>query len=124
MINMRIHCKQITVLALAAILAIASFWIPLPTKLQPVSPTDITQIVFPKPTAFSQEPTIATRFSAATENPQVTFYVAGAVVWSGNKNLQFVRRFVELKEFSDNKQDELNLSKFAPIADQHRYLGR
>lgn len=121
---MRIHCKQITVLALAAILAIASFWIPLPAKLQPAPPTDITQIVSPKPMAFSQEPAVATRFSATTENPQVALYVTGAVVWPDNKNLQFIRRLIELKEFSDNKQDELNLSRFAPIADQNRYLGR
>lgn len=89
---MNIYRKQIGVLVLATILAIASFWIPLPPNLQMTEsallPTETTRSVPPKSLSSSREPAISNRLSVMVLNsqpmvPQTVAPLDRTAMWSG-----------------------------------------
>lgn len=122
--KMQIHHKQIVVLTLAVVLAILSFWIPLPPEPQTTrsaSSKAAVKSAFKPSVVFAREPFTIKRFPVTVKIPQTVIYPDSIVAWVG-ENPQLFKNIIELWEFSNDEINQTNRLKIIPIIDNQRNL--
>ncbi|CDH47092.1 hypothetical protein [Candidatus Contendibacter odensensis] len=118
--NTQIHRKQIIILILSMMLAIVSYWIPLPSRYQglnPDSPEMATRPVPVESVTFAREPVTAWRFPVTVRIPQTTAPTDNSVTLP-DSSAQPVKHMINLWELSNGEGSHLNKSRLMPIMDQ------
>lgn len=121
--NTQIHRKQIVILILSMVLAIVSYWIPLPSGYQRLNSELPEMTARPAPmesVTFAREPMTTWRFPVTVRIPQTTAPMDNTVTPPDNNSTQPVKHMINLWELSNGERNHLDNSKFVPIMDQTR----
>jgi hypothetical protein len=124
--NTQIHRKQIIILILSMVLAIVSYWIPLPSGYQRLDPGLSERAAGPVPVesvTFAREPMTAWRFPVTVRIPQTTAPTDNTVTLPDN-SAQPVKHTINLWELSNGEGNHLDNSRLVPIMDQTRNPAR
>lgn len=118
------HQKQIILLVLSMVLAMMSYWIPLPPGpqiLNPGFPEATVPATLTESAPSNREPATAMRLPVTAGTPQTT-NPADNVVTRPDDSTKSVKNLIELPQLSDDERNPLNHSKLVPITDKNRYL--
>lgn len=124
--NTQIHRKQIIILILSMVLAIVSYWIPLPSGYQRLNQGSPEMAARPIPVeseTFAREPMTAWRFPVTVRIPRTIAPADNAETLPDN-NAQPVKHTINLWELSNGEESHLNNSRLVPIMDQTRNSAR
>lgn len=126
--NTQIHRKQIVILILSMMLAIVSYWIPLPSGYQRSGPGLSEPEMAARSTpvesvTFAREPMTAWRFPVAVRIPQTTAPTDNTATLSDN-SAQPMKSPVKVWELSNGEKSHLDNSKLVPVTDQTRNPAR
>jgi hypothetical protein len=116
--NTQIHRKQIIILILSMVLAIVSYWIPLPSGYQRLDQGLSEVAARPEPVesaTLAREPMTAWRFPVTVRIPQTAAPADNGVTLPDPVNYM-----INLWELSNGEESHLNNSRLVPIMDQTR----